>query len=217
MRSLPRIVAAVSLAASLCGCSLMNFDGLAAGPEGIGGSSGGLGLDHGGGGAGVDAGSSGGGTAGGATTAINLIVNADFEEGTSRWIPVGGCLLTVSSDTPHSGAACLRISNRAETWQGPGYDLTTLVQPNTSYRASVWVRAVDGSQTTQLTYKHRCEGETDYTYTPFGASRVTTEWTELSASFLVADCKAESLIYVEGPAAQADFYIDDTSVVLETP
>jgi len=124
----------------------------------------------------------------------------------------------VSSESPRTGSSCLLISNRAETWQGPGYDLTAALTRNASYRVTIWARVAAGAQTMQLTYKHRCEDQTDDIYTPFGSSRVSADWTELSASFVVADCKAtQSLIYVEGPAAESDFYIDDTSVVLEAP
>lgn len=202
----------------------MDFDGLASGPAEVGGTSGvsGLGLDHGGGEASgqLDAGSSGGsaGRADSGAAATNLITNPGFEESPSRWAAVGGCSLGLSSDSPRTGSSCLLVSNRAETWQGPGYDLTTVLTRNATYRATVWARVTDGSQTMQLTYKHRCEDQTDDTYTPFGSARVSTDWTELSASLIVADCKAtQSLIYVEGPAAGADFYIDDTSVVLEVP
>jgi hypothetical protein len=223
MRSIPRIPAAFLLATGLCSCSLMDFDGLASGREGIAGAAGvsGLGLDHGGGGAGgdVDASPTGGSAGSGQPATLNnLILNPGFEDSPSRWAAVGGCFLALSSESPHTGGSCLLISTRAETWQGPGYDLTSALTPNASYRATIWARVPQGSETMQLTYKHRCEGQTDDTYTPFGSSRVSTDWTELSASFLVADCRAvQSLIYVEGPAAQADFYIDDTSVVLEPP
>jgi hypothetical protein len=192
----------------------------------VGGSSGvsGLGLDHGGGAASgeLDAGSTGGsaGAAGSGepATPTNLIVNPGFEETPSRWAAVGGCSLGLSSESPHTGSSCLLISNRAETWQGPGYDLTAVLTRNATYRATIWARVSAESQTMQLTYKHRCEDQTDDTYAPFGSARVSTDWTELSASFVVTDCKAtQSLIYVEGPAAGADFYIDDTSVVLEAP
>jgi hypothetical protein len=195
----------------------MDFDGLASGPAGVGGTSGVSGLlDHGG--ASLDAGSAGGSADGGTGTARNLIVNPGFEEGASRWITVGGCRLDLSSDSPHAGNSCLFVYNRSETWQGPGYDLTGLLRPSASYRATVWARTIDDPQTMQLTYKHRCEDDADDTYMPFGASRVTAEWTELSASFVAADCAGDlSLIYVEGPAAEGNFYIDDTSVVLETP
>jgi hypothetical protein len=226
MRSIPRFPAAFLLATGLCSCSLMDFDGLASGPEGIAGASGvsGLGLDHGGGGASgdFDAGPTGGsaGMAGSGETpaATNLILNPGFEEVSSRWTAVGGCMLGLSSESPHTGSSCLLITKRAETWQGPGYDLTAVLTRNASYRATIWARISAGSQTMQLTYKHRCEEQTDDTYTPFGANRVSTDWTELSASFVVADCPAtQSLIYVEGPAAEIDFYIDDASLVLETP
>lgn len=201
----------------------MDFDGLASGSEGIAGASGvsELGLDHGGGGASgdLDAGPTGG-SAGmpGSGELSNLLINPGFEEGTSRWIAVGSCMLGLSSDGPHTGGASLLSFNRTETWQGPGYDLTFALTRNATYRATIWARVSAGSETMQLTYKHRCEDQTDDNYTPFGASRVSTDWTELSATFVVADCKAaQSLIYVEGPAAGSDFYIDDTSVVLEAP
>lgn len=201
----------------------MDFDGLASGPE-LGGAAGvpGLGLDKGGAGSSGDpdpgpaGGSAGTAGSGGSATAGNLIANPGFEELPSRWIPVGGCYLAVSSNSPHTGASCLAISNRTETWQGPGYDLTLSLTPKATYRATVWARVATDSQTMQLTYKHRCEDQTDDLFSPFGSSRVSTDWTELSASFVAADCKAaQSVIYVEGPAAGSDFYIDDTSVVLE--
>ena len=202
----------------------MDFDGLASGPQELAGASGvpGLGLDHGGGGAGGDtdagaSGSAGAAGSGGSAVLTNLISNSGFEEGTSGWAAVGGCLLGLSSETPHTGSSCLLITKRAETWQGPGYDARTSLTPNATYRATIWARVPDGSQTMQLTYKHHCEDQTDDTYTPFGSARVSTDWTELSASFVVPDCKSQSLIYVEGPAAEADFYIDDASLVLETP
>jgi hypothetical protein len=221
MRSSARISAAFLLATGLCSCSLMDFDGLASGPEGLGGA-GGLGLDNGGGATSgtPDAGRAGSsaGTAGsGPVAPTNLIANPGFEEIPARWIAVGGCSLALSSDSPHQGNSCLLTSNRAENWQGPGYDLTFSLQPNATYRATIWARVADGSQPMQLTYKHHCEAETEDTFTPFSLStRVSTDWTELSAFFVAADCKAvQSLIYVEGPAAGAEFYIDDTSVVLE--
>jgi endo-1,4-beta-xylanase len=221
MRSIPRIAAALLLTTVLCGCSLMDFDGLASGQEGLGGA-GGLGLDNGGGGTSGDAdagmaGSSAGTAGSGPVAPTNLIANPGFEEIPSRWIAVGGCNLALSSDSPHTGNSCLLISNRTENWQGPGYDLTFSLKPNASYRATIWARVADGSQPMQLTYKHRCEDETEDTFVPFSLStRVSTDWTELSASLVVADCKAvQSVIYVEGPAADAEFYIDDTSVVLE--
>ena len=201
----------------------MDFDGLASGPDGIGGASGGagLGVDPGGGGSSGDGGAGpSGGSAGNGEPAVptNLIVNPGFEDSPSRWAAVGACSLGLSSESPHTGSSCLLVSNRAETWQGPGYDLTTALTRNASYRAAIWARVPEGSQTMQLTYKHRCEDQTDDTYTPFGASRVSTDWTELNASFVAADCKVvQSLIYVEGPAAEADFYIDDASLVLDTP
>src|SRR4051812_9674234 len=110
MRSLPRIPAAFLLTTGLCSCSLMDFDGLTSGPEGIAGASGvsGLGLDHGGGGASADinAGSVGGsaGVAGSAEPPApsNLINNPGFEEPTSRWSAVGGCKLELSSESPRT-------------------------------------------------------------------------------------------------------------------
>lgn len=200
----------------------MDFDGLASGPE-LGGAAGvpGLGLDNGGAGTSgdVDAGPTGGsaGSAGsGSTAPSNLVLNPGFEEIPSRWVPVGACSLGLSSDSPHTGNSCLLISNRTETWQGPGYDLTLSLTPGAAYRATVWARVATGSQLMQLTFKHRCEDQTDDSYDPLGASRVSTDWTEVSAPFVAVDCKAAlSLIYVEGPAAESEFYIDDASVVLE--
>jgi hypothetical protein len=230
--ALARGAAAVGCALCLSRCSLADFDGLSSGLEPVDtldnstllGAAGAAGLatDPSGGMA-SDAGESGASGDGGSTAVStgprNLIVNPSFDGGASRWAAVGSCSVTLSTDSPRSGSACLLVSNRTESWQGPGYNLVGVAAPATSYTAKVWARTAQGSATMTLTYKHRCADDAaDPTYSPLGSNLVSSEWTELTASLTVPDCTlSDSLLYVEGPAAGTDFYIDDASLTALGP
>jgi hypothetical protein len=230
--ALARGAAAVGFLLCLSRCSLADFDGLSSGLQpadtldngALLGAAGVAGLETDpNGGMASDAGEPGGSGDAGSTAVStaprNLIVNPSFDEGSSRWTAVGSCSVTLSPDSPRSGSACLLVSNRSETWQGPGYNLVGVAAPATTYTAKVWARTAQGSATMTFTYKHRCADDVaDPTYNPLGSSLVSSEWTELTASLVVPDCTlSDSLLYVEGPAVGMDFYIDDASLTALSP
>jgi endo-1,4-beta-xylanase len=213
------------------GCSLTDFDSLSSGLHANT-------LDNSGGAANAGASGAGGNAPpltagagsgdGGATStsadpdagagASNLIVNPGFEDGFSRWAALGSCSLTLSTSDPHSGSECLSISNRTETWQGPGYDLTGVVLEGANYTVKLWMRTDGDASTISLTYKRRCVDESAVTYLPLGSGTLTGDWTELSAPLNIPNCTlGDSLIYVEGPPVGESFYLDDTSLVTQSP
>jgi hypothetical protein len=224
-----------SLSADLDADQLHNGDFPAGAAGGSSGGDAGTGPNVGGGGAGGDGGSSGegnGGSAGDDTpdggsadepeagAPQNLFLDPTFEEGSPRWTPVGACNLALSTDNPRSGSHCLLTTNRlAATWEGPGYDLLGLLEQSTTYTATAWVRAPEGSFVVNWTFKNRCvDVEGEALYTPLLSARATTTWTELTASFTTPPCPLiDSLLYVEGPAIGVEFYIDDVSLFRTGP
>jgi len=233
---LVRCLLLVGVALCSSRCSLGDFDGLSSGLNpadtlnngnlsGASGASTDLSSGGASGAAGSQLDTSGGAAGSSAATdppdggPKNLIFNPGFEAGSSRWSAIGSCTVAQSTDNPRSGQVCLLIANRTESWQGPGYDLVGTLSATKTYIATVWARVADGSSPVNLTYKHRCADDAgDPSYTPIGSNLVTTNWTEVTASFTVPDCVlVDSLLYVEGPPAGTDFYIDDTSLMPSAP
>lgn len=161
---------------------------------------------------GTDTGGSGG--TGNTVDPNNLITNPGFEVDTEGWSAAFGGDLSVSTAQAHSGAQSAVVSNRVGDYQGLHIDATELVQQGATYSVSAFARISAASDTLKLTARIDCEGK-DYQYAQID---ITTEgsnsaWTELSGSLAMPsefECFLENvLIYVEGPAAGVDLYVDD--------
>lgn len=152
---------------------------------------------------------------------VNVFINGGFESGSSSWERLGNCTVALSTTGPRSGANCLFVSSRTQSWEGASYNLLGRLTPGERYDASVWVRTAAGSYELTLTYAHRCPENVENVYTPFGANLVTTDWTELAGTLLEPGCgsstPAFSVLYIEGAPVGEDYYIDDTSLMGPRP
>jgi endo-1,4-beta-xylanase len=115
----------------------------------------------------------------------------------------------------HSGGRSILATNRQWSWEGPGYDIRTLVNAGEPYAVSAWVRNEFGSDSIILTLKTQCSGEA--TYTRLATRAVGAEWMPIDASFFAPACALteeleELVIYVEGPAAYKNLLLDDVSL-----
>jgi endo-1,4-beta-xylanase len=143
----------------------------------------------------------------------NLIANPDFESGTTGWFGFGGPTLAASMAEAHGGAQSGFVSNRTGSFQGPGTSLLGLAFSNGTYRASAWAR-LSGAESGPaiLTLKASCAGADQFIRIATGTA-TSTAWTEVSGTFTVPDCALTELtMYLEGPPAGVDQYVDDVSV-----
>jgi hypothetical protein len=153
----------------------------------------------------------------------NLITNGGVEEGVNPWRSQGPVMISQSSDQKHGGNYSLLITGRSGTWHAPVMDLPQLAAGR-SYQASIWVRLVAGSPSSQLklTLKRLEAGkdESEAEYLPLGESSVTADaWVQLSGVFThVAEGVAldQLYLYVESDEAGANsnFYVDDLELAL---
>ncbi len=147
-------------------------------------------------------------------TPPNLIGNSSFEAGGDGWFTWGGSV--ASSDAQaHSGLRSALVSERTETWHGAVYDVRSLVAPGRTYDVGAWARLGAGAQADAalLSAKVRCAGGID-DYPTLGSSAASdSEWALLSGELVVPDCALEELsIYVQGPAAGVDLFVDDVAL-----
>jgi GH35 family endo-1,4-beta-xylanase len=143
----------------------------------------------------------------------DLITNSDFETGTDGWYAWSGTLSDTSAQA-HGGTESGVVSDRTATWNGPVYSLLSAVTPGATYAASAWAR-IDGAATdaVDMTLKITCSGAPDVYQQIASATATNASWVELSGTFTVPACPLVDFeIYLEGPGAGEDLYIDDASV-----
>ena len=157
--------------------------------------------------AGADAASS-------ALVSPELIPNPSFEGGHDGWMGFGDSHIIDAADA-HSGSRSILATNRQYTWEGPGYDIRSLVVAGAPYAVSAWVRNEFDSDSIILTLKTQCSGEP--TYTRLATRAVGANWMSIDASFFAPACGPlealeELVVYVEGPAANRNLLVDDVSL-----
>src|SRR5262249_53271970 len=76
--------------------------------------------------------------------AVAQVVTADFEDGTTDgFTGFGGASVAVSTDVANTGTHSLLTTNRTQTFQGPGIDLTSALSAGQPYLFKIAVRLSD--------------------------------------------------------------------------
>jgi endo-1,4-beta-xylanase len=143
----------------------------------------------------------------------NLVTNPGFETGTNGWYTWSGTLSATTAQA-HSGTQSGVVTDRTATWNGPVYSLLSAVTPGATYAATAWAR-VDGaaSDSVDITLKITCAGAPDLYEQIASATATDASWVQLNGTFTVPLCQLTDFeIYLEGPAAGEDLYVDDVSV-----
>ena len=152
-----------------------------------------------------------------AKVASNIVSNGTFESGTSGWYTYSGVASSTTARA-HSGTHSLLIGNR--TGNAPAItDLTSVVTKGTSYTADVWV-SIGGaaSANVNLTEAVTCDGATTYTWIVNPVTVNDGQWAELKGALNIPNCTNLSSVqlFVEGPGAGVDLYVDDVNVFIPT-
>lgn len=148
--------------------------------------------------------------------AANLVANPGFEDpDMSAWAPfAGAATLTRSTAEAHDASASVLVSARTQSYGGPSQNLTASLTAGTRYLVSAWVKlAVEDDTRLELYVKQTVGGSTRYSQLdslPVDHQR----WVRLFGLYDYAPSAAPSevLVYVMGPAASIDFYVDDVEV-----
>lgn len=73
--------------------------------------------------------------------ADNVLDNPGFETGdTSGWYPFGGCNITASTVTAHTGSYSALVTDRTATWNGIAQSLMELISENQTCTITGWSR-----------------------------------------------------------------------------
>lgn len=151
------------------------------------------------------------------------ITNHTFENGqTHGWGPRGPVTVVSSTDVARTGAASLKTTGRTASWNGPAIDLRSMLQANTTYQISGWVRLVAGQPQSSLKFTaERTPAGGAVTFTQVTAPQATTDaaWVQLQGIFSFPDASNDVLtLYLESDDPTSAYYLDDfTITVLSAP
>lgn len=172
-------------------------------------------------------------TFGQAVFAQSAAINSGFESGQDGWTYRGDKgaeeTVAVSTEEARSGAASLKVSNRAKTWHGAVHQLAEALKPGTIYDISAWIKYSSGPSTVSFSLSAEFDGKNksrDYRNLA-GATVKKGEWTKLEGNLTVPDdanldsilvyfetqYKADNLVTADDTV---DFYLDDVLVAKRT-
>jgi endo-1,4-beta-xylanase len=152
----------------------------------------------------------------------NLLANGDFESGdTAPWHNFGsGSSLSATTAQAHEGTNSMLVTGLPSTGGYAAYDVTTLVEDDTNYTVSAWVRhdgaANDGIRlAARVTCATPPVGHNEFPWLQDNQDIAPDTWTQLSGTLEIpASCGPQEIqIYFEGDTDQAsNVYIDEVSV-----
>lgn len=153
--------------------------------------------------------------------ADDKIIEEGFESDTHCFEVKGGCSAVVSTTTkPHTGSACISVTDRDEEWEGIETDITNRLESGNVYRAEAWVR-LDGEGIDSAQFCMQLDvddGQYGHTYPVIGDAIVNNDgWTEITGLFetiniaSTADVKLYIAAYNDTGNIY-DFSVDDVSV-----
>ena len=157
-------------------------------------------------------------------TASAQVVQSDFEDGPDGWVGFGGAQVSVSTAEKNTGTLSLLTTNRSQTFQGPGIDLTSVLKAGQPYVFKIAVRLSDNTPSTadtvQMTMKSVIAGATNFAAVANSSIVTNTGWTILQGSytppsnFTPSPTGADNLfLYMEDDTNKfAQYYIDTFSV-----
>lgn len=151
-----------------------------------------------------------------------LVANAGAEQGLAPWTTVGeNEVLDQSQLQFYSGNFSFFVTNRQLTYEGLGQSLSGLMA-GYDYQVSAWLYVDSPSpENVLITARENTTNmaQSATNYKPIANAAVANNWTQLSGIYTLnyEGSLDELFVYVEGPAANVDFYMDDFSIELIGP
>src|SRR5215469_15877251 len=157
--------------------------------------------------------------------AMAQVVSSDFEDGTTdSWIGFAGASVAVSNLEANTGSNSLLVTNRTQTFQGPGIDLTSVLAASQPYLFKIAVRLSNNTpsagDTVRVTMKSVIGGTTNFSTVASSTTVTNTGWVTLQGTytpppnFSPPPTGTDNLfMYVEDDTnANAEYYVDTFSV-----
>ncbi|GAA1861046.1 hypothetical protein GCM10009751_18370 [Myceligenerans crystallogenes] len=155
------------------------------------------------------------------------VLTSDFEDGTLQgWGPRNGSDgsgfgVAASDAYAHESTYSAAITNRENTGDGLGRDVTEALTPGVTYDVSAWVRFAAGATAGDvwLSLAHTTDGATTYDTLAQFSGMSSSSWQQVTTSFTMPESD-DALLYLEteyNGGNLADFYVDDIEISVPEP
>jgi endo-1,4-beta-xylanase len=147
---------------------------------------------------------------------LNLLPDGGFEAGIAGWTSWNGSTLSASTLQAHGGAQSLRATSRPDANQFAVYNLTSVVEANTTYGVSAWVLHTGAANdTVRLVAKVGCTSGDSFPWIENNTAVTPNTWTQLSGNLVIpASCTVSDVVlFFEGTSPGSDVFVDDVRVV----
>ena len=140
----------------------------------------------------------------------SVVVENGFEKDAQNWEARGPVTIKISKEDAASGTKSLKISGRADFWQGVQLNLMPILKGGNEYKFSIAVKLAkkESPDDVKMTVQR---GEKDYDFVG-GAKVGADEWTTISGSFKPSGKDASLVVYLEAARPNTAFYIDDFKI-----
>jgi hypothetical protein len=147
-----------------------------------------------------------------------VLKNPGFEDGNNGWAN-RSCKIEAVKSPVHNGAGAVKAFGRSETWQGIKQSLLGKVLNGNTYKISAWVRLENADNDTVTISIEQADNDATQYINVNSATASKGEWTQLLGEFtLNANGTLKTLdVYIEGPAADVNFFVDDVVVYGAAP
>ncbi len=150
------------------------------------------------------------------TCAVERLPEGGFDTGRGAWRASGGQAAVVAGPT---GGPALRVSGRTATWQGPVRTVTDSVADGLALRARAQVGVGAGAPAKVALTAHVIDGAGER-FVPVAVGQAQPgRWTALEGPLQLALTAPVSSVelYVEGPPAGQDLWLDSASLRVDCP
>ncbi|TYQ18353.1 UNVERIFIED_CONTAM: endo-1,4-beta-xylanase [Acetivibrio alkalicellulosi] len=139
----------------------------------------------------------------------------DFEDGTTQgWSP-RGCSISATTEAAYDGDYSLKASDRTDNWNGPSLNVLNLLEKDTQYDISLYVKLAEEPEeairVTMSMEENPSEGDTRWNNIS-SEEVLNTDWVEINGSYTYTENMDELVFYVEANNETVEFYIDNVRI-----
>ena len=144
-----------------------------------------------------------------------VIYSTDFEDGDVSYFSKRGdndtsVISAVEEETAPSGSTVMAITERSKGWNGPSFDCSTYLEPNTKYIISVKVKA-QWYNNINVSLQHTPAGAEEPSYSNLTKGVSDGGWITLETSFSFPSSDTDVSVYIEANDA-VDLMVDDFTI-----
>lgn len=149
-----------------------------------------------------------------------VVAATDFEDGTQQgWGPRGDATAAPTQDDAFAGGWSLLTTGRTETWNGPSFTLTNLVEPGTTYGFTLWLKLAPGEEPAELRVSAQTDADGTSSFQNLTPNTEVTadDWVEFTGTFTPAGPADAYHLYAESASSLASFYLDEFVLTGQAP